>query len=429
MTSSLLWDEYSTAAEYSASIRKLVQDTHNFFKEKSELDRTYAQGLQQLSKCALLNSVHVPVGPMRDLLTTQAHSLLTFSSRMCGKLQQVLWQLTLMQDCCLHMHRTKAKALNYKRERVKRTLQKAKRMFQRSSSSCRSMLWTPSPDSSLQQYLKHIGKMRQTDGEFQPVMQDILKVHRTQNKQALTVLKEVLTSYVSNQLAAETRTLHQVEAALTELHTMDVKKLIDGFVPSLRLRHEASAAQLQPFVEACWQGTGSVNAQHFADLMTTKEWREVWVHLLNSRRTSGQFKLPAPGYASLCELLWTFLDKVQVSGDYSGVLSLAMLTHTFCLETEEGTEHVYLGVKQHQVWQEPQLWSQVLELAIDKELASFTQFAAEEDTASNRVKEIITAQLHAVHFLMEEFGVAPTLVRRTLQRHAQLYQVKDLTKA
>ncbi|CAG9314204.1 unnamed protein product [Blepharisma stoltei] len=468
MSYSELWNKFKEVRVHYRESKKTCDEFIIFLRDKSELDRSYARGLEKL---ALSTFFELGKGTLDPCLSSLKQRLIEYIS-LCKTLANQfhtdlalnLRQLLVHQDLLIKDKRDQGKKLVQEREKLIKIAQRAKEKYIKSCKESEACAQSKSRFEIAYKQEEELSKAYQVSIEnanafaapFREAMDKILSTYQIHEEERMKLLKESLARMVEYEKTFFKCLEYTLDALALPIESfnpsVDLKKWVDDtyiesvieeivfepfhhnmefdrFLVELKSSHQGDI--VKKIIDKCWKGEVIDFDQRcqFSQTIAEPEGKKAWIAFLNEKRNQGQFKIPTETFVIIGELLHDVLTSMLNSSAYNCASQCIILSQTFYYENEGQKNYLQNEVIDHAFWKQEDVWKTIITEAIDHEIKKCNEYCKDimqnDEDSHERLGEVVVSQLSSYAHIMESFHVPEHEIQQILNTFVKNYNLPD----
>ncbi|OMJ72009.1 hypothetical protein SteCoe_29653 [Stentor coeruleus] len=426
--------------EYWNEKLKVIEDFSQYLKEKADLDKLYAKGLEKISKLPIFDRFK---GPFLSNLSSVQSSMLEisdcFSSHSEYVTNELLVNLKSMQveyESEMKQLKKKIKKLAMEREKLNKKHQMAREKYIKTpkekegklSSSFIKMLC--SETSFLDAYLVALNKLNKYNAVFKEEIVPSLSEFKQKIIESFKFLKVTMQRTLSSDASCIYSMKMHIDNLARSVNTISFESELEALEKLLfkgtdftdevfvsrnsNIRKQEIGLELESCIydedfrsllNNCWNGIPlkQEDLQIFTNRISSQEGKKQFILLLNEKRKLGKFLIPDESFQDLGLLFRLVLDSVSIDRNFACVRQCIILSQTFY---KKDKEYIQQQILQHFIWKQENYWEELVEESIKKEIEAqeivIDEFEEKEEI-ENRVKSVAIATLASYIDIMVSF--------------------------
>lgn len=419
---------------------KVIEDFSQYLKEKADLDKSYAKGLEKLCKLPIFDRLK---GPFLSKLSSVQASMLEisdcFSSHSEYVVNDLLVSLKNMQaeyESAMKQVMKKIKKLSMEREKLNKKHQIAREKYIKTPKEKEGKLSSSfikilsSETSFLDAYLVALNKLNSYNAVFKEEIVPPLCELKEKIIESFKFLKITMQRMLSSDASCIYSMKMHIDNLARSVNTISfeselevIEKLLfkgtdftdEVFVSrNGNIRKQESGLELETCIydddfrsllNNCWNGIPlkQEDYQIFTKRISSLEGKKQFILLLNEKRKLGQFLIPDESFQDLGLLLRLVLDAVSIDKNFACVRQCIILSQTFY---KKNKEYLQQQILQHPIWKKENYWEELVEESIKKEIEAQEEVIdefEEKEEIENRVKSVAIATLASYIDIMVSF--------------------------
>lgn len=426
---------------------KILENLCVYLKEKSELDKNYAKGLERLSKLPIFEGIQGSLGGVLTLLQTVSSelstNLLIHSKFIESELILSIKATLASGEVAIKEIRDKVKGLIIEREQFLKKNENFKAKYLKSNKGYES------PISTVFKYFQGQSDLAQDYKLANENLNSFNLVFIDRTKQPLDEFRErlherILCAKSSLQLLVSSEAgwvynckMHfdNLAQACAAIFVHEDKDFIEGLISEFIkvgqqdcvVKENETFEKLKKIIFYCWEEVliSPENFEFFKEAMNKIENRKIFIRALNEKRKQRQFLVTGEGFRQLGELFRVVLDALLNQNDFHCARQCIILSQTFF-----NSEKVFIQsfIVDHPLWETQHFWQAFVENSIDLEIFEKSDFRGangESDEFSNRVGEIAVATLASYIHIMVSFQRDPQIIKQVAEKCKSKYSISE----
>lgn len=449
-----LWDRFFEVKDFWQENRKLLEDFSNFIKEKAEIDRSYAKGLEKLSKINLFEKVFGTVSPvfqgLKIFYSQSASHLISHADYLQDEVIMKLKKIISSHDAAIQDFKSQGKKLVLEREKLVKSHLKSRDRYWKVCKDNEQVVKPTLKAMQLEEtynksYMFSINHLNSFNQNFHEGINKVLQVHQEQTMEKLLTLRHSLQIFIANEASSIYSMKMHLDGLPLALDTfnpeIDERMFIDSTYTGRQLELESfiSYAQSQTaepspdadlvkIINSCWEGVqlAEENFQYFESVISKSEGQKKFITLLNEKRKNGLFKIPKLTFDDLGILVNKALNRFNEIEHLALAKQCIILSQTF-FKVDDKDDKVFLQtlVMNHKLWKKEDYWEFMVDNAVDCALDNLTEFGDETvgDELEEKKRSVIVSAIISYTHMMASFNVDKSKIVRILERGRERYEL------
>ncbi|CAG9316796.1 unnamed protein product [Blepharisma stoltei] len=457
-----LWDKFSEIRLQWKSSRNLLEECTNFMQEKSELDKSYAKGLERLAQSSIFDNSQqsnlcLYLSLIQTYINQQALILNNISAEFSNGFSASIKKLLVHQDFLIREKSEMGKNLVEEREKLIKNHLRAKEKYlgaSKDSEKGHKRKESKQEEDYQKAYLCAIEELNNFNRPFEEEMNKILMFYQKQEEERKSLIKETLIKITEIEGSYLKSLFFEVESITKEIKKYNPQTEIELFITNLRTGKRVENVQffssqssynerhslelkianqieiMRKIIDKCWKGKHltSHEKSKFSIMISDPEGKKSWVSVLNEKRNHGQFVLPGETFYQLGTLMYEVLSKLTIE-DFICASQCIILSQTFYKEENKTKIFLQTLIIAHPYWNQENFWEKMLEDSLENEMEKFAEYCIGEgeihEDLPTRLREVVVAQLSSYIAIMESFQISESIVSQIINGFVKKYHLPE----